>query len=67
IALASFGVNYEFVGRNAGKLVIQLLNGADIKTLAPAYPTAADYNCFIKKRQALRFKMKIPENATVVE
>jgi putative ABC transport system substrate-binding protein len=67
IALASYGVNYESVGKNAGKLVIQLLNGADIKTLAPIYPAAEDYNCFINKKQALYFNITIPQEATVVE
>ncbi|MDR1907723.1 MAG: ABC transporter substrate-binding protein [Holosporales bacterium] len=67
LALASFGVNYESVGRNAGKLVAKLLSDADIKTLAPAYPTASDHHRFVNKRLAEKFGIKIPENAKIVE
>ncbi|MDR3151325.1 MAG: ABC transporter substrate-binding protein, partial [Holosporaceae bacterium] len=35
LALASFGVNYESVGRNAGKLVAKLLSGVSVKDLPP--------------------------------
>ncbi|MDR3031490.1 MAG: ABC transporter substrate-binding protein [Holosporales bacterium] len=67
LALASFGVNYEAVGRNTGKLIAKLLNGSDIKTLAPIYPTLQEHKCFINKNQAEHYKIKIPENAIVTE
>jgi putative ABC transport system substrate-binding protein len=67
LALASFGVNYELIGRNAGKLAAKLLKGADIKTLAPIYPTLQEHRCFINKKLATKFGIKIPKEAIVVE
>ena len=60
-------INYESVGRNAGKLVVQLLNGANIKTLTPIFPKTYDHKCVINKKMAEKFGIVIPENATVVE
>ncbi|MDR1475137.1 MAG: ABC transporter substrate-binding protein [Holosporales bacterium] len=67
LALASFGVNYESVGRNAGKLVAKLLKGTSVKDLAPIYPQIEDHKCFINRKLARRYKIIIPENATIVE
>jgi putative ABC transport system substrate-binding protein len=67
LALASCGVDYESVGRNAGKLVVQLLKGADIKTLKPLYPILQDHKCVINKKQAEKFAIKIPSDVTIVE
>jgi putative ABC transport system substrate-binding protein len=67
LALASFGVNYESVGRNAGKLVAKLLNGSTVKDLTPIFPTINDHKCFINRKLAQRFSLEIPENAVVVE
>ncbi|MDR3155695.1 MAG: ABC transporter substrate-binding protein [Holosporaceae bacterium] len=67
LAMASFGVNYESVGRNAGKLVVKLLNGSAVKDLAPLFPKIEDHKCFINKKLAKKFAVKIPKNATVVE
>jgi putative ABC transport system substrate-binding protein len=67
LALASFGVNYESVGRNAGKLVIKLLQGASIKDLAPLFPKLEDHKCFINKKLAKKYGIEIPKNAMVVE
>ncbi|GHT97157.1 ABC transporter substrate-binding protein [Alphaproteobacteria bacterium] len=67
LALASFGVNYESVGKNAGKLVAELLNGADIKNVAPVYPSLHDHQCFVNKKLAEKFGIKIPKNVTIVE
>jgi putative ABC transport system substrate-binding protein len=67
LALASFGVNTESVGRNAGKLVAKLLRGADIKTLLPAYPNSADHMCVVNKKLAKKFGIQIPKSATIVE
>ncbi|MDR3031087.1 MAG: ABC transporter substrate-binding protein [Holosporales bacterium] len=65
LALASFGVDYEAVGRNAGKLVAKLLNGSDIKTIAPIYPRSQDHKGFINRKQAEYYKIKIPENVEI--
>ncbi|MDR2681824.1 MAG: ABC transporter substrate-binding protein [Holosporaceae bacterium] len=65
LAVASFGVNSESIGRNAGKLVTKLLKGADVKTLAPVYPQASDHMCVVSKKLAKKYGIRIPENATV--
>jgi putative ABC transport system substrate-binding protein len=67
LALASFGVNYECVGRNAGKLAVKILNGAPIKDLPPLYLKIEDHKCFVNKKLAKKFGIEIPKNATVVE
>jgi putative ABC transport system substrate-binding protein len=67
LALASFGVNYESVGRNAGKLVAKLLKGAIVKDLPPIFPKTKDHRCFINKKLAEKFGVRIPKNAIVVE
>ncbi|GHU13756.1 ABC transporter substrate-binding protein [Alphaproteobacteria bacterium] len=67
LALASFGVNYESVGKNAGKLVAELLNGVDIKNVAPVYPSLRDHQCFVNKKLAEKFGLTIPKNVTIVE
>ncbi|MDR1334810.1 MAG: ABC transporter substrate-binding protein [Holosporaceae bacterium] len=66
-ALASFGVNYESIGQNAGKLVVKLLKGADIKTLDPVYPQLADHLCVVNKKQVEKFGICVPKNVIVVE
>jgi putative ABC transport system substrate-binding protein len=67
LALASFGVNYESIGRNAGKLVVKLLKGFPTEALPPIFPEMADHRCFVNKKLAEKFKIRIPENAIVVE
>jgi putative ABC transport system substrate-binding protein len=67
LALASFGVNYESVGRNTGKLVAKLLQGALVKDLKPIYPNIKDHKCFINKKLAEKFHVNIPKDATIVE
>ncbi|MBS0236200.1 MAG: ABC transporter substrate-binding protein [Proteobacteria bacterium] len=67
IALASFGVDYDMVGRNAGKLAARLLNGEDIRKLTPLYPTQAEHHGFINKHVAEEFSINIPEGLKNVE
>jgi putative ABC transport system substrate-binding protein len=67
LALASFGVNYESIGRNAGKLVAKLLKGAAAQNLPPIFPKIEDHRCFVNKKLAKRFGIQIPEKAAVVE
>ncbi|MDR2067520.1 MAG: ABC transporter substrate-binding protein [Holosporaceae bacterium] len=67
LALASYGVNTESVGRNAGKLVAKLLNGASVKDLPPIYPETKDHVCVVNKKLAKKFGIRIPENVAVVE
>ncbi len=67
LALASFGVSYQSVGKNAGKLVAALLHGADINTLAPLYPTLQDHHGVINRKQAAASGINVPENLTNVD
>jgi putative ABC transport system substrate-binding protein len=67
LALASFGVNYESVGRNAGKLVAKLLKGASVNDLPPIFPKTEDHKCFVNKKLAKKFEIQIPKNAIVVK
>ncbi|MDR2681889.1 MAG: ABC transporter substrate-binding protein [Holosporaceae bacterium] len=67
LALASFGVSYESVGRNAGKLVVKLLNGAAVQDLSPIFPKTEDHKCFVNKKLAEKFGIQIPKDATIVE
>jgi putative ABC transport system substrate-binding protein len=67
LALATFGVNYESVGRNTGKLVAKILKGAALKDLPPIFPKMEDHRCYVNKKLAKRYCVRIPENATIVE
>jgi len=66
LALASFGVNYESVGRNAGKLIGKLFRGSDIKELAPIFPRRDDHRCFINKKLADKFNISIPKEGVTI-
>ncbi|MDR3151327.1 MAG: ABC transporter substrate-binding protein [Holosporaceae bacterium] len=66
LAVVSFGVNSESIGRNAGKLVVKLLKGKQVKDLAPIFPKIENHECFINKKLAEKFGLKIPKNAIVV-
>ena len=63
--LASFGVNYEQIGVNAGKLVVQILDDGTISP--PIYPSADDHIAFISKIRAVQSDATIPNNTRVVE
>ncbi|MDR2780922.1 MAG: ABC transporter substrate-binding protein [Holosporaceae bacterium] len=66
LALASFGVSYESVGKNAGKLVAKLLNGASPKDLPPIFPKTEDHVCVVNEKLAKKFNLRIPKNATII-
>lgn len=57
---ASFAVNYEQVGENAGKIAAQILKGADPKTIAPSRPAYADHSPLISRKVAKDFGIDIP-------
>lgn len=57
---ASFAVNYEQVGENAGKIAAQILKGADPKTIAPVKPAYEDHSPLISKKVAKDFGITIP-------
>ncbi len=67
LALASFGVSDNSVGKNSGKLVAELLRGKNINTLIPLYPTRQDHHGVINKKKAMALGIAIPENLTDVD
>ncbi|MEQ9115962.1 MAG: ABC transporter substrate-binding protein [Rickettsiales bacterium] len=66
LALASFGVDYIAVGRNAGELAVKILNGGKVSSLKPSYPDAEDHKAFVNKKLAKKFSIKIPKNSNLV-
>jgi putative ABC transport system substrate-binding protein len=50
LALASFGVNYRTVGKNAAKLTASILQGKAISTLHPIYPSTQDHHGMVNQR-----------------
>lgn len=67
MALASFGVDYISVGRNAGILAAEVLRGRKISDLAPLYPKAEDHHGVIHKKLAEKFDVAIPVNVEIAE
>ena len=62
--LASFGVDYSRVGANAGQIVARLLNGENISSIQPQYPTINDHQGFISKQKLDDLKLSLPSNLT---
>ncbi|EKF17830.1 ABC transporter substrate-binding protein [Nitratireductor pacificus] len=58
---ASFAVNYQQVGVNAGKIALEILKGADPKTIAPINPAYEDHAPRISKKAMAAFGLEIPE------
>ncbi|MFC5586242.1 ABC transporter substrate-binding protein [Nitratireductor kimnyeongensis] len=58
---ASFAVNYQQVGLNAGKIALQILNGTDPKTIPPMNPAYEDHAPRISKKAMAAFGIEIPE------
>lgn len=67
LALASFGVDYTTVGRNAAKLTADVLRGQKISELTPLYPALRDHNGLINKKLATELGITIPSNIAIVE
>ena len=74
LALASFGVNYETVGRNAGKLISKILKTSEKNNFnewrdlpKPIFPKAEDHKCFVNEKLAKKFGIKIPKNVTIIK
>ncbi|WP_395446514.1 ABC transporter substrate-binding protein (plasmid) [Aminobacter sp. UC22_36] len=57
---ASFAVNYEQVGVNAGKIAAEILKGKDPKTIAPSRPAYEDHAALISKKAMAAFGIEIP-------
>ena len=67
LALASFGVDYTTVGRNAAKLTADVLRGQKISDLTPLYPKSEDHHGLINKKLAVELGITIPSNIEIVE
>lgn len=57
---ASFAVNYEQVGVNAGKIAAEILKGKDPKAIAPSRPAYEDHAAMISKKAMAAFGIEIP-------
>ncbi len=57
---ASFAVNYEQVGKNAGKIAAEVLKGKDPKSIAPVFPAYEDHQALISKKAMSAFGVEIP-------
>jgi len=67
---ASYGVNYENIGINTGKLVARILKGEKVSDIEPIYPTQNDHRGFISKEKAKELGIVIPsdlKNTEIVE
>ena len=60
IVLASFAVNYEHMGFNAGKIAASILKGADPKSIPTSVPTFKDHAPLISRRGLAAFKITLP-------
>ncbi|PWJ81003.1 putative ABC transport system substrate-binding protein [Pseudaminobacter salicylatoxidans] len=60
IVPASFAVNYTQVGINAGKIAVEILKGADPKTIAPSKPAYQDHAPLINKATLKAFGAELP-------
>lgn len=58
---ASFAVNYQQVGLNAGKIALQILDGTDPKSIPPVNPAYEDHAPRISKKAMTAFGLDIPE------
>lgn len=67
LVLASFGVNYQAVGSNAGKLVAALLDGQKVSDLEPIYPGLSEHHGVIYKKKATELGIIIPDHIEAVE
>lgn len=67
LALASFGLDYNTVGKNAAKLTANILRGQKISELTPLYPKPEDHHGLINKKLAVEFGITIPSNIAIVE
>ncbi len=57
---ASFSVDYEQVGLNAGKIAAEILNGKDPATIPPSAPSYENHAPMISKKASAAFGIEIP-------
>jgi len=60
IVPASFAVNYEQVGENAGKIAAEILKGKAPETIPPSRPTYEDHRPLISKKALATFGITLP-------
>lgn len=65
LAVASFGVNYIEVGRNAGKLAVAILRGKKVQGLKPVYPEAGHHHGVINKKLAENYSISLPHSNAI--
>ncbi len=66
LVLASFGVDFNRVGANAGKLAAQILEGTSVVALPPLYPTLHDHRGLINRRRAAMLGLTVPHEFNAV-
>ena len=70
LVLASFGVSYEKMGRNAGKIAGHILNGKPVSEIPPIHPAASDHEGYINLKVLKELNLELPKdltNTTVIE
>ena len=69
--LATYGLSYYNLGKLAGEMAVEILNGADVSTMPISYLSAEDCTLTVNTTAAADLGITIPEdilaNATVVE
>lgn len=62
LALASYGVNYQQVGKNTGKLIAEILKDKPVSSLHPIYPSLETHQGYINLNTAKKLGITIPKN-----
>ncbi len=64
--LGSFAVSYEKVGENTAKIVLRVLKGEHLDTIAPIYPTLQDHHAYVSLKNAQKLGITLPADLTGV-
>ncbi|MBN8827938.1 MAG: ABC transporter substrate-binding protein [Sphingobacteriia bacterium] len=49
--LGSYSVSFTTIGQNAGKIISKILNGQNINSISPIYPSKADHIAILSKKK----------------
>ena len=66
LALASFGVHYQQVGRSAARLALKVLRGVPMSAITPIYPVAEDHRPFVHQAKAEALGLQVPRTVTLL-
>ncbi|MEB3702436.1 ABC transporter substrate binding protein [Candidatus Bealeia paramacronuclearis] len=66
LVLASFGVSYEKIGQNAGKIAAQVLKGTEISKISPLNPRPQDHEGFISLKVLNDLKLELPKDLSQI-